>query len=250
MSDFFSILAFAALPGIGNFVGGLLAEFLPLRERTLGYALHLAAGIVLAVVGVELLPEALEAGTPWIIVLALIGGGLFFIGLEKTVHYVQGRFSRGGTSEAKSADSSGKWQIYIGVCIDLFTDGIMIGAGATLSPGLALLLALGQLPADVPEGFATIATFKEQKVPRRQRLLLSASLMLPILLGATIGYWAVRGSSDLVKASLLAFTAGILLSVAVEEMLTQAHAKEDTGWSTALLVSGFGLFILLSSYLE
>jgi ZIP family zinc transporter len=35
------------------------------------------------------------------------------------------------------------------VSIDLFSDGVMIGTGTVLNPALGLLLALGQVPADV-----------------------------------------------------------------------------------------------------
>jgi len=56
-------------------VGGLLAEVLPFSRRVLSLALHLAAGIVLAVVGLELMGEALEADPPWAPILALVAGG-------------------------------------------------------------------------------------------------------------------------------------------------------------------------------
>lgn len=41
----------------GKFGGGLLAEVVPVSRRLLSLALHAAAGIVLAVVGLELLPR-------------------------------------------------------------------------------------------------------------------------------------------------------------------------------------------------
>lgn len=50
--------------------------------------------------------------------------------------------------------------IYFGVAIDLFSDGLMIGTGATIATSLGLPLAIDQIPADVPEGFAVIANFR------------------------------------------------------------------------------------------
>ena len=73
--------------------------------------------------------------------------------------------------------------IYFGVAVDLFSDGVMIGTGSTIDFGLGLLLALGQTPADIPEGFATIATFKDREISRPKRILLSASFVIPIFLG-------------------------------------------------------------------
>lgn len=244
MKDYLVALALAGMPAVGNFAGGLLAEAFGVSKRTLSLALHMAAGIILAVVAVELMPQVLRIDKPWISVLAFVAGGGFFVLMDRTIDVVQERFGGGG--------NAGPWMIYFGVAVDLFSDGLMIGTGTSIGFGLGLLLAIGQVPADVPEGFATIATFREKGVPRRTRLLLAASFALPILLGTTVGFWAVRGQPDWVKMALLAFTAGVMLSVAVEEMLTEAHRanSEDPGWATPCLVGGFALFTLISVYFD
>ena len=82
MSRFWLVLALAALPVGANMVEGALAEILRVSERALSLALHLAAGIVLAAVGLELMPEALAASLPWVPLLAFVGGGAMFIGLD------------------------------------------------------------------------------------------------------------------------------------------------------------------------
>jgi zinc transporter, ZIP family len=242
VNEYLMALAFAAMPAFGNFVGGVLAEMFDASARTLSRALHAAAGIVLAVVAVELLPEAFEAASPLGIILAFVAGGCFFVLLDRVIGIVKNRFGGEG--------GAGPWVIFFGVAIDLFSDGVMIGAGSTLSFGLGLLLALGQVPADIPEGFATIATFKGRGVPRTTRLLLAASFALPIFLGTTIGYWAVRDAPEIYRLALLAFVAGMLIMVAVEEMLTEAHAgQEDSPIASLAFVGGFALFAVLSTYL-
>ena len=244
MQDYLIALGLACMPAAGNFAGGLLAEAFGVSRRTLSLALHAAAGIILAVVAVELMPQVLKIEQPWVAVAAFVAGGGFFVLMDRAVDLVQERFGGGGTA--------GPWMIYFGVAVDLFSDGLMIGTGTTVGFSLGLLLAIGQVPADVPEGFATIATFREKGVPRGTRLLLAASFALPILLGTTVGFWAVRGQPDWVKMMLLAFTAGVMLSVAVEEMLTEAHREggPDPGWATPCLIGGFALFTLISVYFE
>ena len=238
------VLLLASMPAAGNVAGGLLAELLPFSRRVLSLALHGAAGIVLAVIGIELMGEALEAQPPWAPVLALVVGGAFAALLDQSVGYIRARIGGG-------ENSAGPWMIFIGVAVDLFSDGVMIGTGSTISVSLGLLLALGQVPADIPEGFATIATLKDAGVPRRRRILLSISFAVPVLLGATIGYWGVRGLPEVYKFVLLAFTAGILLTVAVEEIVGEAHDTiEDSRWDSLVLVAGFALFALVSVYFE
>lgn len=151
MSGIWLVLSLAALPAAGNLLGGVLAEVATVSERRLSLALHLAAAIVLAVVGLELMPAALAGGSPWLPLLTFVAGGGIFIVLDRLLGYVGGRL-RGGESTA------GALAIFSGVSIGLFSDGVMIGTGTVVNPALGLLLALGQVPADVPEGFAAIAT--------------------------------------------------------------------------------------------
>lgn len=58
--------------------------------------------------------------------------------------------------------------------VDLFSDGIMIGTDSVISFNLGLLLALGQVPADIPEGFATISSFRKHGLSPTKRVLLAA----------------------------------------------------------------------------
>ncbi|MEW5926061.1 MAG: ZIP family metal transporter [Gemmatimonadota bacterium] len=178
--------------------------------------------------------------------LLFVLGGAFAIGVDRAIDLVQTRAKCRAGEDLEASP----WGIYFGVAVDLFSDGVIIGTGSIINPALGALLALGQVPADIPEGFATIATFKNKGIGRARRVLLSASFALPILLGTTIGYWAVRGQPDVVKFGLLAFTAGVLLTVAVEEIVVEAHQEEDSRWASLFLVGGFALFALLASYFE
>jgi len=91
MDGYLLVLALAALPAAGNLPGGLLAEAFEVSRRILSLALHLAAGIVLGVVGLELMPRALETDLPWAPLLAFVVGGALFLGLERLVGYAKGR---------------------------------------------------------------------------------------------------------------------------------------------------------------
>jgi len=240
--DFLIVLGLAALPAVANFVGGAFAEVFRVSGRALSLALHLAAGIVLAVVGLELMPAALNASPPWVPLVAFVGGGAAFIGLDRLIGYVQGRL--GGREEQSSALA-----IFAGVSLDLFSDGVMIGTGSVLNPALGLLLALGQVPADVPEGFAAVATLRNAGVGRKRRLLMAAGFAIPILLGAALGFAGLRDAPEILTLSVLALTGGALAAVVVEEMVTEAHAGETSHLGPIFLTAGFALFGAISVYL-
>lgn len=242
MPEFLLVLALASLPALANVVGGLLAEALRVTGRSLSLALHLAAGIVLAVVGLELMPEALQADPPWIPLLAFVAGGAVFVGLDRAVGVVQARFDG-------QDGRSGAIGVFGGVSLDLFSDGVMIGTGTVINPSLGLLLALGQMPADLPEGFAAVASLRRAGFSRRTRLLLSASFVVPILLGAALGYLALRSAPEVVTLSVLALTGGALVAVVVEEMVSEAHEGETSQLGPVFLTAGFALFAAVTVWL-
>ncbi len=164
--DYLQVLGLALLPALGNFFGGVVAELFQPTPRMLSRALHMAAGIVVAVVAVELMPRALEGTAAWLVVLGFCLGGAAYILLEWTLEKLVG--------DEKSA---GPWMVYAAVFIDLTSDGLMIGVGSVVSFALALVLAVGQVTADIPEGFASIANFRDKGVTRARRLLLAGSFV-------------------------------------------------------------------------
>jgi ZIP family zinc transporter len=238
--DFLTVAGLAMLPALANFLGGTLAEVFRVTARALSLALHSAAGIVLAVVGLENRPRAGAARAPWVPLMAFVAGGALFIALDHLVGHVQARFGRGDDPRA--------FTIFGGVSIDLFSDGVMIGTGTVLSPGLGLLLALGQVPADLPEGFAAVATLRRAGIRRRSRILLSAAFAVPVLLGAALGFFALRNAPELVTLSVLALTGGALVAVVVEEMVSEAHEGDTSRLGPVFLTGGFGLFAAVSVY--
>ena len=255
LDGYLLVLALLALPALGNWAGGVLAELVPVSRRTLSLALHAAAGIVLGVVGLELVPEALEATPAWVPILAYMAGGLFFLGVDAVIERLgasaasPGAPGDEGDEGADGQEAGGNpLVIYAGTSLDLFSDGVMIGTGAVINPALGLLLALGQTPADVPEGFATIATLRDAGFSRARRVLFTAGLALPLLVGGTIGYFALRDAPDLLRLSVLALTGGALTAVVIEEVVPEAHRGGDSRLATMFLVGGFALFAAISVY--
>lgn len=243
MSSFWQVFLLALLPGAGNFAGALVAEFWKPSSRLLNWALHAASGIVIAIVAVELIPEAVDVLAGWWLAAAFAAGGVSYVMIEALVEGLQKDGSRG--------NRTGMWMIYVAVAVDLTSDGMMLGTGSAVSSNLAMVLAFGQVLADVPEGYAAMANFRDKGVPRRRRLLLSASFILFCVGSALVAFFILRGAGESVKMAALVFVAGLLTVAAVEDMLEEAHeAREDDRGSVLAFVGGFILFTLVSAGLE
>lgn len=242
MNDFYLVIVLSLLPAIGNISGGLLASHMPMNRGIISIALHHAAGVVLAIVGVEIMPMALQVGEPWLIIVMFVVGGIVFIAIDDIIGTVNAVF-RNGTGSRRP------WAIYLGVAMDLFTDGIMIGAAATIDPKLGILFALGQVTADIPEGFATMSVFKSVVCSKSKCNLILLTMSLPSVLGAVIGYLLLRGRSEIMQLSILAFTAGVLVTLVVEEMAPEAHKdKKEPRYAGLATLLGFAVFSFLALY--
>jgi len=237
-----TVLGLATLPALGNFAGGVYAEWLRPSKKTLNHALHAATGIILAVVAVEVMPAALAGAPAWLLALAFMGGGGVYLLVESIVKRWQ---------ESKQAGAgAGAWMVYVAVATDLVGDGLLIGTGSAVSSQMALILALGQILADIPEGFATIANFRDKGVGRTKRLLISASFILPVVGAAALAYFALRGRSEVLKMAGLVFVAGLYMLAAMEDMMREAHeSAEDSRWSALSLLAGFAIFLVISGWL-
>lgn len=241
-SEFGYVLLLSLLPAAGNIAGGVLAEIIDVSERALSLALHLAAGVVLAVVGLELMPTALAVQPAWVPIVSFVAGAGLFVLIERLLHFVHARL---GSDEG----APGPMAIFTGVSFDLFSDGVMIGTATLLSPALGFLLALGQVAADVPEGFAAVATLRSGGVSRARRAALTLAFAVPVVAGAAVGYFALRGMGELATVSVLALTGGALVTVVVEEMIPHAHRGETSVYGALFLAAGFALFAATTVYL-
>ena len=238
----FSALLLALLPGAGNFAGGLIAEFFKPTPRLLSGALHAASGVVIAVVAIELVPNALQALAGGWLALAFVAGGVAYTLIERGLQRLR---------VSPSAARNRMWMIYTAVAVDLTSDGLLIGTGSAVSLNLALVLAAGQLLADIPEGYAVVANFRDKNLPRGRRLIASASFVIYPLLAALLAFALLRGRTEALQMATLMFVAGLLTIAAVEDMLQEAHAAHaDTQYSALTFVAGFALFALVSTGLE
>ena len=236
MDELLTVLMLALLPALGNVIGGVVAELTPKSDRWLSGALHAAAGVVVAVIAVEIFPEALDVLPAWLIGAAFTAGGLLYL----TFDWVVGHLAASGQDRM--------WMIYVAIAADLFGDGLLVGSGTSISAGLGVVLAVGQSLADGPEGFAAISTFRANGLPRRQRLLLSVSFALPVLLGALVSFLLLRDRPETWQYTAVVGAGGLLTVAALEEMLLEAHeAAADVRSSTLALILGFAAFVFVSA---
>jgi ZIP family zinc transporter len=224
------VMVVPALVAIG---GGVLASFWRPGHQTRSLIQHFAAGVVLAALAVELLPEIGREHAPAIVLVSAFAlGSLFMYGLKLwTIHLEQHPGGDGGNAGVDAG-------LLMATFIDVATDGFIIGAGFAAGGETGTILALG---LSVELLFLGLSLTSEARAGWRI-IAISGALGTTVLVFSLLGQSLLTGASHAMIGGALAFSAAALLYLVTEELLMEAHEVEEKPISTLVLFGGFLAF--------
>lgn len=240
-------LAFVLLPPLLMVGSGIVATFRAPGPALRGGILHLAAGVVFAVVAVELIPDLLRDHQPLLTVIGFAIGVAVMLGLRSLTHAKEEHDEEERKSIPPGAAVSSRfpWGMLAGVAIDLAVDGLMIGVGFAAGAKEGRLLA-GALAVElISLGLAVAASLSKIGVRRRRSIQVLAGLSTTFIVGACVGVVLLGNLSSHALAGVLAFGAAALMFLVTEELLTEAHEEKETPLLTATFFAGFLAFLIL-----
>lgn len=217
--------------------GWLVVRFLHDRASVMRHISGMAAGYLVSMAIVRIMPEALHLGG-YQMALWVVGG--FFI-VHVIEHGITPHFHYGEESceHEEGAAMTGVMAL-VGLSLHSFLDGMSITAAMRVESALGILVFIGVLLHRVPEGATISSIFLVRGFGPRGALLAAATLAAAALLGALS-----QGVFRIPVAPVLAISAGLAIYVACADLLPQA--QKERGWkSTASLASGVLLFFLTS----
>lgn len=224
-----SLVVFPVLAGA---VGGAVAVIRTPSPALVSGVQHLAAGIVMAAVAGEVLPE-LQASGPL---------SLMVIGFATAVALllVMSRFE--GDGDAAGGVPVGFLAV---IGVDLLIDGLLVGASAAVSAGTATIITVALTAEVLFLGLAAALQLMRCGMSRVAAAAVTAGLSLVVAVGAIVGALLLADASAPVLTFVLAFAAAALLWLVVEELLVEAHETPERPWMAAMFFIGFlALFCL------
>lgn len=235
-------IIFTILTFVSTFLGGL-AGFR--YKDKLHLILGFTAGVLLAVVSFEILPEIIiltnELGIPPINpMIALVVGFLLFHIFEKAllIHQGQEEFY----SEHKHPS--------VGVASALalsghsFMDGVGIGLGFQISPGVGLIVALAVIAHDFSDGLNTVSLALINKNTNKKAFgLLLIDAIAPVLGVLSTLFFSVPKN---ILVLYLGFFAGFLLYIGASDILPEAHSQRSSLATILMTIIGVVFIFIVS----
>lgn len=234
MSPLIAILSLASIGSIAGLIGGIVLLFKKDWARSLAaYAIPLAAGVLLAVSLLDLLPEAVTIiGNQAFSIILAVFVALFlferFLFLLHHHHYEEENRVHGVETAVPL--------VIFGDTIHNFLDGVAIAASFIVSPSLGLVVALSTFLHETPHEIADFGILLANGWTRKRAFLANFVSALATFPGALLTYfYAVKVESTV--GILLAIAAGLFLYVAATDFLPEAeHAPKASPWRQALLL--------------
>jgi zinc transporter, ZIP family len=243
VNEFLLVFGIAALASLLTYLGAPVAERFDVPNRVVSGALQLAAGLLVALVGLSLLPPAVRAGSPMQMTLAFFCGGALFVLFE---YFSSKKLAASSGMDANTISVG----LFVGVLTDMTIDGVMIGLGSTLTLATGLLLALSLGISAAPMAFVAIATAKRQGVSKERRRLLSFMFFLCVLSGAMLGFLVLRNQSLALRLILVALASGFLITMVTQSIIPEANREGEPSLAGILFTGGIALYALFSLLLQ
>lgn len=224
-----------AFPAVVALCGGVMASVWTPSHQTRSQIQHFAAGVVLAALAVELLPEIEREHTPGLVLAGSFALGSLFM-------YVLKLWTLRLEHQAEQAVETQKLStgLLLATFIDVATDGFIIGAGFAVGGETGAILAIGLSVELLFLGLAlTSNAIKGSRI-----IAISGALGVNVLVFSVLGSVLLAGASHAVIGGTLAFSAAALLYLVTEELLMEAHEVEEKEKpiSTLVLFAGFLAF--------
>ena len=221
------VIALAATTVLATFLGGMLA--LRAKDR-FHLVLGLSAGLLLGLVGFDLLPEIFEMNTDNLIgvrsiSVALIAGFLSLHFIEQFAGSHEPAESDYGHEHTHAVEIAGTVGA-IAMAGHIFLDGVALALAFKVSDALGYAVFIAMLVHAFSDGLNTVALLVKTGQWRSRGKYLLAVDAIARVGGAAIGSALTISDSNL--AIYLAVFSGIVIYLATSHILPEAHSKHPS----------------------
>lgn len=207
----------------GPLIGSLIGVMKMPSERFTMSMLAFAAGAMLGISFLQLIPAALGISSTLLCVIGIIAGAAMMYIIDKAIPHIHPALNvqEQGCRLRRTAT-----YLIIGIFMHNFPEGMAMAAGSVTSFSLTLAVALAIAVHDIPETICTAAPYYLCTKQRLKSFLASASTAVPTIIGFLAGHYIFRSIPLWVVGVSLAATAGFMVYISGDELIPVSCNKE------------------------
>lgn len=228
-TDIQHTMVWIVVPAIAVLIPGLLTLFVRPGPRLTSAMQHLAAGLIMAAVAVELVPETLkDVDSKWPAIAGYVAGLVMVFVIRQV-------------SRRMDEDSPGG--LLATVFIDVTLDGFLVGISLATIAGTGVAILVGSLSVEVAFlVMATIGSLLTRRWNHRRAILVVIAMSIATLGGGLLGFIGAGSLPPAMLSAATAFGVAALVYLVVEELLVEAHKENaETTLGSLMFFVGFGV---------
>lgn len=219
MNLLFVLILFTFIGGFASLLGGM--AMLVWQQQLMRYIKQLtgfAAGVLLSLSIIDLLPESFREGDTRLVALWVLAGILFLMLLEKTSLWFFGHEHEHDHEEITHEHHPEILGIIIGDSIHNFMDGVAIAAALTVNINAGLITAFGVALHELPHEVADFSLY--MRAGFRKQVIFGLNLIssFATLVGALAVYFLGQFTGGH-EVYVLAGTAGMFIYISLADLL-------------------------------
>jgi len=236
------ILLIVLISVLGPVIGSAIGVLKKPTDRFTFNMLAFAAGIMLAISFLELIPESIAFSSVWICVVGLVIGAIVMFALDKLIPHIHPSLC---TQEQGCKLRKTSVFLLLGIFLHNFPEGIAIAMGAASSISVSLVIAIAIAVHNIPEGICTSAPYYKITKKKLRSFLVSSSTAIPVLLGFAFAYYFFTNLSMQVMGLIVGATAGLMIYISGDELIPSSCCKLTDHTTIFSLMAGIIFVVML-----
>jgi len=229
--DIYFILIISVL---GPVIGSLIGIIKKPSQLFMFNMLSFAAGVMLSISFIQLIPESINISSVWICSLGILVGAGVMYAMDRMIPHIHPRMCKQehGCNLKQTA-----LYLMLGMFLHNFPEGMAMAAGGVVSYGASLSIALAIAVHNIPEGICTSAPYYATSGKRLKAFLLSSATALPIIFGFLFARLLFSYITPIFIGFVISATAGLMIYISADELIPVSCNKSNGCWNHSMIFS-------------
>jgi ZIP family zinc transporter len=240
-----NIIFLLIISAIGPLLGALLGIINYPSKRLMFNMLAFAAGVMITISFINLIPESISFSSTIIAVLGIAIGALLMFMVDKFIPHIhpEKNLDKKDDKDFCNIYQSSRY-INTALFIHNLPEGMVIALGAITNNTLGIIIAIAITIQKIPEGICVAAPTYYCSKNRFKSFIIACSTLIPLFIGFFIAYFLYQTLPQTIIGLIIGITAGFMIYISTDELIP-ASSKKVTHHSTIISLIIGVLFVLI-----